>query len=440
MHSSFHDHSIWSFVVGLSTTSHFPATAILSYSSSCTSVTDIPRPSRDLFTRPSIVPVEFAGSGLLAIAFVSMSSPNQGIRRLAYDTLLKYKNALEKCQKRKDVMRLRLLINSIQNSIEESWKRIPSVIALFVAEAPCLTELSSNLSSFVLHDVTMTDESVELVNPFLQMIVSVLKLSQKRKICQPHFTLSIEGLYQIYQAGSVCNQASKGINPNFALEAILMSPPPISIFLKKNYEKRLMMTQDAVSDTLKAGIDVECGDYLTKHAKSAMLQNKVPISQIHRALHNLFSIQIGLRLFDGNPTKLKCGTFDPNQDAQLRGRNSEQQQMIFPASQSHANSAFLLAAAARNSGWSISATMLPKTVKAQLLAFYRLKGYSYLPEFQYFRGLDDDINLSINDTDKRLSEVNEHIIHVGRIGDQTGTRDSNTAAQSSLVPVSQAAV
>lgn len=68
--------------------------------------------------------------------------------------------------------------------------------------------------------------------------------------------------------------------------------------------------------------------------------------------------------------------------------------------------------------------------KAQLLAFYRLKGYSYLPEFQYFRGLDNDINLSINDTDKRLSEVNEHTIHVGRIGDQTGTRDSKAANRS----------
>lgn len=32
------------------TTSHFSVTATLSYSSLCTSVTDIPRPSRDLFT------------------------------------------------------------------------------------------------------------------------------------------------------------------------------------------------------------------------------------------------------------------------------------------------------------------------------------------------------------------------------------------------------
>ena len=42
-----------------------------------------------------IEPVEFAGSGLLAIAFVSMSSPDLGIRRLAYDTIDKFKNALE---------------------------------------------------------------------------------------------------------------------------------------------------------------------------------------------------------------------------------------------------------------------------------------------------------------------------------------------------------
>ncbi|RZC25417.1 Nucleolar pre-ribosomal-associated protein 1, partial [Glycine soja] len=85
-----------------------------------------------------VAPVEFAGSGLLAIAFVSLSSPDQGIRRLAYGTLDKFKNAVEKCQKRKDVMGLRLLLNSVQNSIEEPWQRIPSVIALFAAEASCV--------------------------------------------------------------------------------------------------------------------------------------------------------------------------------------------------------------------------------------------------------------------------------------------------------------
>lgn len=60
-------------------------------------------------------------------------------------------------------------------------------------------------------------------------------------------------------------------------------------------------------------MDVECGSYMTKHAKSAVLQKKVPIPQINRALQNLFSIRIRLGLFDGNPTKLTFGTTGPNQ-------------------------------------------------------------------------------------------------------------------------------
>ncbi|KAI5383761.1 hypothetical protein KIW84_070933 [Lathyrus oleraceus] len=129
--------------------------------------------------------------------------------------------------------------------------------------------------------------------------------------------------------------------------------------------------------------------------------------------------------------------------------------MLFPASQSHANSAFLLAAAARNSGWSISATMLPETEpnfinkvdeSSSVSSFLPEKLMQYLKDLSKFptRGFDwlelliakaqllwdNDINLPINDTDKRLSEVNEHTIHVVRIGDQTGTRDSKAANRS----------
>ncbi|CAJ2627926.1 unnamed protein product [Trifolium pratense] len=67
--------------------------------------------------------------------------------------------------------------------------------------------------------------------------------------------------------------------------------------------------------------------------------------------------------------------------------------------------------------------------KAQLLAFYRLKGYSHLPEFQYSRGLDDT-GTSINDNDKTLSEINEHTIHASKIGDQSGTGDSKATNRS----------
>jgi beta-glucosidase-like glycosyl hydrolase len=59
-------------------------------------------------------------------------------------------------------------------------------------------------------------------------------------------------------------------------------------------------------------MDVECRHYFTDHSKSAVLQKKLPISQIDRALHNLFSIRIRLGLFDGNPTKLKYGKIGPD--------------------------------------------------------------------------------------------------------------------------------
>ncbi|XP_054820166.1 uncharacterized protein LOC129319197 isoform X2 [Prosopis cineraria] len=356
-----------------------------------------------ILSKGFVEPVDFAKLRLLAIAFVSMSSPDLGIRKSAYETLGIFKNALE-CQKRKDVVGLRLLLTTVQNSIEEPWQRIPSVIALFVAEASCillnsshdhfaaiskllthssklnlrviplfddflwstsvnfkaerlwmlrlvyaglnsdddallyirnsilesllsfymsplsdfeskelvmeviqksvklhkiachlvkhcslfswfsslisvigerfnggeerfflkqalailkavndviswgsiskwlqnfaleqLAELSSNLFNYILHDATLMVEAVALLNPLLQMIVSLLKISQKRKTCQPHFTLSMEGLFKIYQVVGQFNLAH--INPELALEAILMNGPPVSIFLM--HEERL---------------------------------------------------------------------------------------------------------------------------------------------------------------------------------------------------------
>lgn len=48
-------------------------------------------------------------------------------------------------------------------------------------------------------------------------------------------------------------------------------------------------------------MDVNCGDYLLKHTKSAVQQKKLPESEIDRALHNLFSVRMRLGLFNGNP-------------------------------------------------------------------------------------------------------------------------------------------
>ncbi|KAJ1395026.1 PWWP domain [Sesbania bispinosa] len=58
--------------------------------------------------------------------------------------------------------------------------------------------------------------------------------------------------------------------------------------------------------------------------------------------------------------------------------------------------------------------------KAQLLAFYRFKGYSCLPELQYCEGLDDDMETLIHDDEKKLSEVIEHATPVVKNDGQSG--------------------
>ncbi|KAK7278544.1 hypothetical protein RJT34_23574 [Clitoria ternatea] len=68
--------------------------------------------------------------------------------------------------------------------------------------------------------------------------------------------------------------------------------------------------------------------------------------------------------------------------------------------------------------------------KAQLLAFYRLKGYSSLPELQYGGGLDNDVDASIDDTDKHLNVVNKHATHVSKRDGETGTGNLKTAKRS----------
>ncbi|CAL9226999.1 unnamed protein product [Arabidopsis halleri] len=81
-----------------------------------------------------IEPVEFASLGLLAVAFVSMSSADLGMRKLGYETLQIFLDALENCRKNKHVTGLRLLLMYVQNGVEEPWQRIPTVSAIFAAE------------------------------------------------------------------------------------------------------------------------------------------------------------------------------------------------------------------------------------------------------------------------------------------------------------------
>lgn len=60
-------------------------------------------------------------------------------------------------------------------------------------------------------------------------------------------------------------------------------------------------------------MDVNCGSYLQNHTKKAVEERKLPVSQIDRALRNLFAVRMRLGLFDGNPSKGPYSDIGPNQ-------------------------------------------------------------------------------------------------------------------------------
>ncbi|KNA12925.1 hypothetical protein SOVF_121720 [Spinacia oleracea] len=117
-------------------------------------------------------PVELAGLGLLAIALVSMGSPEDGIRKLAYEVVWRFKDALMRCEKKREVTRLKLLLTYLQNGIKDPWQKIPTILAVFVAEAsvilldPC-HEHYPVISKFLLHSSRINLKSIPLFHEFI---------------------------------------------------------------------------------------------------------------------------------------------------------------------------------------------------------------------------------------------------------------------------------
>lgn len=58
-------------------------------------------------------------------------------------------------------------------------------------------------------------------------------------------------------------------------------------------------------------MDINCGTYMLRHTESAVEQGKVKEEDIDRALFNLFSVQMRLGLFDGDPSRGPFGKLGP---------------------------------------------------------------------------------------------------------------------------------
>ncbi|KAL2348970.1 hypothetical protein Fmac_002970 [Flemingia macrophylla] len=77
------------------------------------------------------------------------------------------------------------------------------------------------------------------------------------------------------------------------------------------YQKYAKSREDAISDVLKAGMDINCGTFMLRYTESAIEQGKVKEEDLDRALLNLFTVQLRLGLFDGDPIKGRFGKLGP---------------------------------------------------------------------------------------------------------------------------------
>ncbi|KAK9082672.1 hypothetical protein Scep_029143 [Stephania cephalantha] len=276
-------------------------------------------------------PLEFAGLGLLAVAFMSMSSPDEGMRKLGYEAIGRFKNSLESMplfntmfestsvnfkKERLWILQLsyaglnldvdahifmkgglleilmsfyyspvadiesKILILQIMKKsvklpflanylVEQcnliSWlssilsfcgkkihicernpfftqiKAVLEVVKDVISSRTIiewlqtysleqLSEFSSHALKLFADNSKMIRHDVPLVISLLKVLVSTLRISQKRKLYQPHFTLSHEGLFQLCQA--VDTDVSSSLGTELGLRAMLMSTPPAVL----NYE------------------------------------------------------------------------------------------------------------------------------------------------------------------------------------------------------------
>ncbi|KAL4582401.1 hypothetical protein LXL04_006949 [Taraxacum kok-saghyz] len=77
------------------------------------------------------------------------------------------------------------------------------------------------------------------------------------------------------------------------------------------YQSYAKSPEDAVALALKAGTDINCGTYMLLNTKSAVDKGNVKEADIDKALLNLFTVQLRLGLYNGDPIKGKYGKLGP---------------------------------------------------------------------------------------------------------------------------------
>lgn len=89
--------------------------------------------------------------------------------------------------------------------------------------------ISSRLYRLLGRGLVSVQENATSVNLILQILSATLNISQKRKMYQPHFTITVEGIFQLFEAVASCDSPQVDASAERGLNTILMSTPPVDI-------------------------------------------------------------------------------------------------------------------------------------------------------------------------------------------------------------------
>ncbi|EAY80660.1 hypothetical protein OsI_35838 [Oryza sativa Indica Group] len=74
-----------------------------------------------------------------------------------------------------------------------------------------------------------------------------------------------------------------------------------AVALLRDAQRYAPTPEDTVAVAIKAGLDLNCGNYTQVHGMAALQQGKMRESDVDRALTNLFAVRMRLGHFDGDP-------------------------------------------------------------------------------------------------------------------------------------------
>ncbi|KAL8171261.1 hypothetical protein V2J09_023065 [Rumex salicifolius] len=69
--------------------------------------------------------------------------------------------------------------------------------------------------------------------------------------------------------------------------------------------------EESAADSIKAGLDLDCGPFLAVYTEGAVRQGLVTEGDVNRALGNLIAVQMRLGMFDGEPSAHPYGNLGP---------------------------------------------------------------------------------------------------------------------------------